>query len=142
MAQVIKIEKNRLGNYPLFPRTTYKGIADGDVAENDFYAEMKNVPPMGNVWLIVCNREPGRTFQVFTAKSEEEFDDYLSKLQSMHETPAYIEGRTDFMVLFAGSKGHVHLTQENYREVDAEITKTRDQACRWWAKYGKNIKEL
>jgi len=35
----------------------------------------------------------------------------------MHEPPSYIEGRTDFMVLFLGSHEQVPITQANHREV-------------------------
>ena len=140
MMEVKKIDKERVGNYPLFPRAEYKGITmDGEVKEGDFTAEMRNVPGMGDVWLVECKKYPNRVFQVITAQTEKEFDDCLAKLRSMHETPAYIEGRTDFMVLFVGSKGHVRLTQENYRKVDAEIVKTRDEACRWWALHVEEI---
>ena len=39
---------------------------------------------------------------------------------------------------FKAVKKDVPLTQANYKEVDAEIIRTRDQACRWWAFYGNN----
>ena len=137
--ETIKISKERIGDYPMFPRTEYKGIdKDGEQPEKDFFnAVKKDVPGMGEVWLLECREYPHRTFQVFETNSEAQFDDYLAKLLSMHETPAYIEGRTDFMVLFVGSKGHVEINQLNYKEVDAEIMKTRDMACRWWHLYGQ-----
>ena len=105
--------------------------------KEDFKAVKRDVPNMGEVWLLECQEYPHRTFQVFETTSETQFDDYLAKLRSMHETPSYIDGRTDFMVLFVGSKGHTELTQANHREVYEAICRTQDLACRWWALFGK-----
>lgn len=136
----IKIPKERIGDYPMFPRAEYKGISmEGEQpAKDDFKAVKKDVPSLEKVWLLECQRYPHRTFQVFLPDSEAQFDDWLAKLRSMHETPTYIDGRTDFMVLFVGSKGHTEINQLNYKEVDAEILRTRDLACRWWAMFGKD----
>ena len=142
--QTIKIPKERIGDYPMCPRLEYKGInMEGEgPAKKDFVAVKKQVPGMGEVWLLECQQLPYRLFQVFEATSEAQFDDYLAKLRSMHETPAYVDGRTDFMVLFIGSKEHVELNQLNYKEVDAEILKTQDMACRWWHLYGQKIRRV
>lgn len=139
--EVTKIPKERIGDYPMFPRGEYKGISmDGEQpAKDDFKAVKKDVPNMGEVWLLECQRWPYRTFQVIEAESEAQFDDYLAKLRSMYETPAYIDERTDFMVQFVGSKEAVPLTQANYKEVDAEIIRTRNLACRWWALYSHSV---
>ena len=140
--EIKKIEKERIGDYPICPRAEYKGIPmDGEeFAKEDFVARSVEVEGLDDKWLIECQRHPYRTFQVFLPKDEQQFDDYLAKLRSMHETPAYIEGRLDFMVLFAGSKGHVEINQLNYKEVDREIMRTLYAACRWWAKYGEEVR--
>ena len=76
------------------------------------------------------------TFQLFEPKSEQQFDDYLSKLLGMHESPSYIAGRHDFIVLFQGSRGNIGVNQLNYQAVVNQIDATRDAAARWWYKYG------
>ena len=144
MAKIIKISKERVGDYPMFPRTEYKGLKadEGEQPqEQDFTATRREVDGMGEVWTIECNRSPRRNFQVIRAESTEQFDDYLARLRSMHETPAYIEGRLDFMVLFIGSRESVEINQLNYKQVDAEIVSTLHLACRWWNKFGVKNEE-
>lgn len=137
---ITKIEKDRLGAYVAFPRSQYKGITlEGCPLpeEGDFKARKVEVPTMGEVTMIEQTQWPGRTMQLFEPASEKQFDDYLSKLLAMNETPAYVEGDTSFMVLFQGSREKVFVTQENHLQVDKEICVARDQAARWWKMYGK-----
>lgn len=131
------IAKERLGAFVLFPRSQYKGLTmTGTMpARDDYEVREVEVDGMGTVRMVRSRKEPHRTMQVFECRSEKEFDQCLGKLLGMHETPAYIEGDTSFMVLFVGSEGHVTLTQENYKQVDAQICHERDQAARWWKLY-------
>jgi hypothetical protein len=55
----------------------------------------------------------------------------------MHESPAYVAGRLDFIVLFQGCRDAMAINQQNYKTVVAQIHATRDAAARWWYKYGK-----
>ena len=132
-----KIDKARLGAKVLFPRSQYKGLTmTGTMpARNDYEVREVQVDGMGKVRMVRSRQEPHRTMQVFECKTEREFDNRLGTLLGMHETPAYVEGDTSFMVLFVGSEGHVTLTQENYKQVDADICRERDQAARWWKLY-------
>lgn len=77
------------------------------------------------------------TFQLFEPKSEQQFDDFLSKLLGMHESPAYVVGRFDFIVLFQGCRGMIEVNQLNYQAVVNQINDTCDAAARWCYKYGK-----
>ena len=125
--EVRKISKEELGAKVLFPRTQLKGIdckdADQMPKRQDFEIEVKHdVPGMGNVKL--------------ETKSEAQFDSHLGTLMGMHESPIYIEGRTDFIIVFQGCKGKLGATQENYKEKVALIHSVRDQAARWWHLYG------
>lgn len=123
----------------LFPRTQLKGLTCTEVEKpkkEDFKIVTQPVEGMGEVKLIEQTAWPRRVFQLYKTDSEEMFDDYLGKLLGMHDTPSYIEGRTDFMVLFQGSHEHVPLTQENHREVYLQICQAQDAAARWWHCYG------
>ena len=138
--QISKIPKERLGNKVLFPRTQLKGLTcteEEKPKREDFKIVTQQVESMGEVTLIEQTAWPRRVFQLFRTESEEKFDDYLGKLLGMHDTPSYIEGRTDFMVLFQGSHDSVPLNQENHREVYRQICQTQDNAARWWHCYGK-----
>lgn len=57
----------------------------------------------------------------------------------MHESPAYVAGRLDFIVLFQGCRDAMAINQQNYKTVVAQIHATRDAAARWWYKYGKEL---
>ena len=138
--QISKIPKERLGNKVLFPRTQLKGLTcteEEKPKREDFKIVTQQVESMGEVTLIEQTAWPRRVFQLFKTESEEKFDDYLGKLLGMHDTPSYIEGRTDFMVLFQGSHDSVPLNQENHREVYRQICQAQDNAARWWHCYGK-----
>lgn len=139
--KVEKISKERLGAKVLFPRTQLAGITCDDKnilpKPQDFDVELKHdVPTMGTVKLIVQFESPHLVFQLFETKSEEEFDDYLGKLLGMHESPIYISGRTDFIILFQGNRENMEITQANYKDVIRRIHATRDAAARWWHLYG------
>lgn len=140
--EVKKISKERLGAKVLFPRTQLAGLRCDDreqmPARQDFTLEtIQDVPGMGQAHIIVETAAPRMQFQlILTPQGEEQFDDHLGKLLGMHEPPSYIEGRTDFMVLFIGSKDGQDITQENHREVYQRICQRQDQAARWWHLYG------
>ena len=136
-----KIDKERLGAKVLFPRLQYKGISCEDKeqtpARQDFTIETKSgVPGMGDVRLIVQTAAPRMTFQLFEPKDTAEFDSWLGTLLGMHDLPTYIDGRTDFMVLFQGSRDGQEVTQQNHREVYRRICHAQEQAARWWHLYG------
>lgn len=133
------IEKERLGAIVAFPRSQYKGLEmTGTMpCREDYTVKEVQVEGMGVVKMVRSERVPHRTMQVFECHSDMEFDQCLGKLLGMGETPAYIEGDTSFMVLFVGSEENVTLTQENYKEVDADICRERDHAARWWKMYGR-----
>ena len=140
--EVRKIDKERLGDKVLFPRTQLAGLTceDKDLMplRQDFEVELVNdVPKMGTVKLIVQKQSPHMVFQLFETKSEEQFDDYLSKLLGMHQSPIYVSGRTDFIVLFQGNRENMEITQANYKDVVRRIHDTRDAAALWWHLYGK-----
>ena len=140
--EVKKIDKERLGEKVLFPRTQLAGLTceDKDLMpqRQDFDVELiHDVPKMGTVKLIIQQQSPHMVFQLFETKSEEEFDDYLGKLLGMHQSPIYISGRTDFIVLFQGNREDMEITQANYKDVIRRIHATRDSAARWWHLYGK-----
>ena len=137
-----KMSKERLGSKVLFPRTQFKGISienkEQMPARQDFTIEIKSdVPGMGDVRLIVQTATPRMVFQLFEPKDTEEFDSWLGTLLGMHDQPTYIEGRTDFMVLFQGSRDGQEVTQQNHREVYERICRTQEQAARWWHLYGE-----
>ena len=139
--EVRKIDKERLGDKVLFPRTQLAGLTceDKDLMplRQDFEVEQVNdVPNMGTVKLIVQRQSPHMVFQLFETKSEEQFDDYLGKLLGMHQSPIYVSGRTDFIVLFQGNRENMEITQANYKDVVRRIHDTRDAAARWWHLYG------
>ena len=141
MAEIRKLTREELGDKVLFPRTQMKGLTCEDKEQmpkrQDFTLDVKHdVPGMGTVRMIVQQQEPQMTFQLIETESEAQFDDYLGKLLGMHDRPSYIEGRTDFMVLFQGSRMGQEITQENHREVYRRICQTQDQAARWWHLYG------
>lgn len=107
-------------------------------SRRDFDVELLyDVPNMGTVKLIVQQDSPHMTFQLFETKSVQQFDDFLSKLLGMHESPAYVAGRLDFIVLFQGCRDSIEVNQQNYKAVVAQINTTRDAAARWWYEYGK-----
>lgn len=139
--EVKKINKERLGEKVLFPRTQLAGLTceDKDLMpqRQDFDVELKHdVPKMGTVKLIVQQQPPHMVFQLFETKSVEQFDDFLGKLLGMHQSPIYISGRTDFIVLFQGNREDMEITQANYKDVIRRIHATRDAAARWWHLYG------
>ena len=104
---------------------------------DDFKAVIQQVEGMEEVTLIEQTESPRRVFQLFKTESVEKFDDFLGKLLGMHDPPSYIEGRTDFMVLFQGCHAPVPLTQENHTEVYRQICQAQDDAARWWHCYGE-----
>ena len=123
----------------LFPRTQLKGLTcteEEKPRREDFKVVTQQVESLGDVTLIEQTISPRRVFQLFKTESEELFDDYLGKLLGMHDTPSYIEGRTDFLVLFQGCHDPVPITQENHREVYRQICQAQDDAARWWHVYG------
>ena len=137
----MEIKKIENCDYVLFPRTQLAGLTCYDDAlmpsREDFDVELlHDVPYSGTVKLIVQQTSPYMTFQLFEPKSEQQFDDYLSKLLGMHESPAYIVGRFDFIVLFQGCQGKMEVNQLNYQAVVNQINATRDAAARWWYKFG------
>ena len=134
--------KEQLGNKVLFPRTQMAGVdckdADGMPLRQDFTIETKqDVPGMGDVKMIVQTAAPHMTFQLIETDSEAQFDDFLGTLLGMHDAPSYVDGRTDFMVLFQGSVDGQHITQQNHEQVYQRICQMQDQAARWWHLYGK-----
>ena len=137
----MEIKKIENCDYVLFPRTQLTGLTCDDDAlmpsREDFDVELlHDVPNLGTVKLIVQQTSPHMTFQLFEPKSELQFDDFLSKLLGMHENPAYVVGRFDFIVLFQGCRGKIEVNQFNYQVVVNQIDATRDAAARWWYKYG------
>ena len=140
--EVRRLTKEELGTKVLFPRTQLKGIdcADKDAmpARQDFDVEVKHdVPDTGDAKLVVGRREPRMVFQIIEARSEQEFDSHLGTLLGMHQSPIYVEGRTDFIVVFQGCKGELGATQQNYKEKVQQILHVRNQAARWWHLYGE-----
>jgi hypothetical protein len=140
--KVEQISKERLGDKVLFPRTQFAGLTceDKDLMpqRQDFDVELiHDVPKMGTVKLIVQQQSPHMVFQLFETKSEEQFDDFLGKLLGMHQSPIYISGRTDFIVLFQGNREDMEINQANYKDVIRRIHATCDAAARWWHLYGK-----
>lgn len=139
--EITKIPQERIGDYVLFPRSQYPGLNSNDCPKDldrDEYV-LKSVDVEGDSkhYLLEQVASPGRTMQLFLPVDEHQFDDYLSKLLAMSETPIYIVGRTDFLVLFIGSREKVQITQESYKEVDRQILEARDRAAYWWMKYGE-----
>lgn len=139
---VRKLTKEELGAIVAFPRTVLKGIdcedKDAMPARQDFtLREVQDVPGMGTARLIEQVGEPEMVFQLIEAKDAAEFDRYLGMLLGMHQSPIYVDGRTDFIVVFRGCKGELGATQQNYKEKVSFIFNTRDQAARWWLLYGK-----
>ena len=139
---VRKLTKEELGAMVAFPRTQLKGIGCEDKeqmpARQDFtLREVKDVPGMGTARLIEQQEEPMMVFQLIEAKDEAEFDRDLGTLLGMHQSPIYIEGRLDFIIVFQGCKGELGATQANYKEKVQEIHQVRNQAARWWHLYGE-----
>ena len=140
--EVNNMSKDRMGAKVLFPRTQLAGLTCEDESlipsRQDFDVETVNdVPNMGTAKLIVQQHAPHMVFQLFETESEEQFDDFLGKLLGMHDIPSYVAGRTDFMVLFSGSRDGQQVTQANHEEVYLRICATQDAAARWWHVYGK-----
>ena len=137
--QIQKIDKSRLDAMVLWPRSLYRGLTMQKIIlpkKEDYTTEQVCTADMGTVTLIRCAREPHRKMQLIECADEGDFDNKLGILLGMHESPAYVEGDLSFMVLFIGSEMSVKITQENYRQVDADICHHRDQAARWWKLYG------
>ena len=137
----MEIKKIDTCNYVMFPRTQLPGLTCDDKAQTpsrqDFAGELiHDVPNMGTVKMIVQQASPHMTFQVFEPKSEQQFDDFLSKLLGMHESPIYIADCLDFIVLFQGCRDRIEINQLNYEDVVRQIHATRDAAARWWYEYG------
>ncbi len=137
--KVTKISKERLGEYVAFPRTQCKGLTEPlDVRQDEFkIVEVDDVPEMGTVKLIEAVNTPRRVYQLFLTESETQFDDYLSKLLGMHQSPTYIDGDTSFIIVFQGNRDSIEINQLNYKEVIAAIRKDRERAAWWWHLYGK-----
>lgn len=138
----METKKIETSNYVLFPRTRLQGLTCDDNALmpslGDFDVELlHDVPNMGTAKLIVQQSSPHMTFQLFEPASEQQFDDFLSKLLGMHESPAYIAGCLDFIVLFQGCRERMDINQLNYKAVLSQIHATRDAAAKWWYQYGK-----
>lgn len=136
-----KFTKEELGAIVAFPRTILKGIGcedkDSMPTRQDFNLRIvQDVPDMGEARLIEQLSEPHMVFQLIEPKDEQEFDQFLGILLGMHESPIYIEGRTDFIILFQGCKGELGATQGNYKEKVQHIYHVRDQAARWWHLFG------
>ena len=137
--QITKIPKERIGDKVLFPRTQLKRLTcteDEKPKREDFKTVTQQVESMGEVTLIEQTASPRCVFQLFKTESEEKFDDYLGKLLGMLDPPSYIEGRTDFMVLFQTCHDYVPITQENHTEVYRQICQVQDDAASWWHCYG------
>lgn len=139
---VRKLTKEELGAMVAFPRTQLRGIGCEDKEQmpkrQDFtLREVQDVPGMGTARLIEQQGEPRMVFQLIEAKDEAEFDRYLGTLMGMHQSPIYVEGRTDFIVVFQGCKGELGATQQNYKEKVQQIHHVRNQAARWWHLYGE-----
>ena len=140
----MEIKKIETCDYVMCPRTLLPGLTCDDNAlmpsRQDFDVELlHDVPNLGTVKLIVQQTSPHMTFQLFESKSEKQFDDFLSKLLGMHESPAYVAGCLDFIVLFQGCRDRIEVNQQNYKAVVAQINATRDSAARWWYLYGKKL---
>lgn len=137
--KVTKISEERLGAYVAFPRTQCKGLTEPlDVRQDEFkIVEVNDVPGMGTAKLIEAVNTPRRVYQLFLPDNETQFDDYLSKLLGMHESPTYIDGDTSFIIIFQGNHDSVEINQLNYKEVVAAIRKDRERAAWWWYLYGK-----
>ena len=138
----MKIKKIETCDYVMCPRIQLEGLTCDDNAlmpsRQTFDVELlHDVPNMGTVKMIVQRASPHMTFQLFEPNSEQQFDDYLSKLLGMHESPAYISGCLDFIVLFQGCRDRLEVNHQNYRSVVAQVNATRDAAARWWYEYGK-----
>ena len=138
---VRKLTKEELGAIVAFPRTQLRGIGCEDAEamprRQDFtLREVQDVPGMGTARLIEQVGEPRMVFQLIEAKDETEFDRYLGTLLGMHQSPIYVEGRLDFIIVFQGCKGELGATQQNYKEKIRLIHEERDQAARWWHLYG------
>ena len=138
----MEIKKIETCNYVMFPRTQLPGLTCDDNAlipsRQDFDVELiHNVPNMGTVKMIIQQAPPHMTFLLFEPKSVQQFDDFLSKLLGMHESPAYVADCLDFIVLFQGCHDGIEISQQNYKAVVAQIHAIRDAAARWWYEYGK-----
>jgi hypothetical protein len=143
----MEIKKIETCNYVMFPRTQLPGLTCDDNAlipsRQDFDVELiHNVPNMGTVKMIIQQAPPHMTFQLFEPKSMQQFDDFLSKLLGMHESPAYVADCLDFIVLFQGCRDGIEISQQNYKAVVAQIHATRDAAARWWYEYGNDKSDM
>ena len=139
---VRKLTKEELGAMVAFPRTQLKGIGCEDkeqmpVRQDFALREVQDVPGIGTARLIEQQEEPRMVFQLIEAKDEAEFDRYLGTLLGMHQSPIYVEGRLDFIVVFQGCKGELGATQQNYKEKVQQIHQVRNQAARSWHLYGE-----
>ena len=137
------INKIETCDYVMCPRTQFAGLTCEDESLvpslYDFDVELlHNIPGMGTVKLIIQQTSPHMSFQLFEPKSEQQFDDFLSKLLGMCESPAYVEGCLDFIVLFQGCRDNIEVNQQNYKAIVNQIDATRDAAARWWYVYGKD----
>lgn len=138
-----KLTKEDLGEKVIFPRSQMKGLTcneqDEKPAITDFrYRLVPGPSEVGLVRLIEQTAEPHMTFHIMFPGGAEQFDDYLGTLLGMHDVPSWIEGRTDFMVLFAGSKEHQEVNQKNHKEVYQQICRMQELATRWWHLYGNS----
>ncbi len=140
MANRVKPIEN-IGAKVLFPRTVLQGInADKEACmpeKSSFSKKEILVPETGKLEILLeQTATPRMVFQLIQASSLQQFDDYLGKLLGMHDTPSYVNGRTDFMVRFTGQHDYVQLTQQNHEQIYANICHMQDQAALWWHLYG------
>jgi len=141
--RIVKMTKEQMGDKVLFPRTQHAGVncTDSDIElpkRQDFNLERMDAEQGHEGFNVIVQQEyPHMVFQLFDGLTPRQFDDYLGKLLGMHDTPSYIERRTDFMVLFVGARDGVEVTQENHQAVYRMICDCQDQAARWWHLYGK-----
>lgn len=138
--KLTKIDKNRLGAYVAFPRTRLAGLPPtppGDLRADEFTARTVDTPDGYKAWLVERQESPRMVFQLFRAESPEGFDTMLGKLLGMHESPIYVSGHLDALLIFQTNRDSINITQENYRSVLMEIHRTRDRAAYWWQTFGK-----
>lgn len=121
----------------LFPRTQWKGVKFTEVEKSDFSAVCKFVEEHGEFWIITQVAWPRFRFQVFLADDLAHFDRMLGQLLGMYESPVYIEGCHDFIVLFQGNHDHIQITQDNHREIFNMIGAVGEKAACWWHQYGQ-----
>lgn len=139
--KLTKIDKNRLGAFVAFPRTRLAGLPPtppDDLRADEFAARVVDTPENGKAWLVEQQAGPRMVFQVFRAENPADFDRQLNILLSMHESPIYVSGHLDALLLFQGNHDHMDITQANHMEVVARINQTRDRAAYWWQLYGRH----